>query len=100
MFRGSCCALKPKGKIFTCGLYTDNYKLTPTRKFVFDSNLNMHNAKWGLRDITHQLIPNAFMYGFTLTENVRTYPHETPSDNSFLVWSKTFSLLVNNNIPG
>lgn len=90
MFRGSCCALKPKGKIFTYGPYTDDYKLTPARKFDFDSNLKMRNAKWGLRDITHQLIPNAFMYGFTLTENVETYnPDETPSDNSFLVWSKT-----------
>lgn len=70
--------------------YTDNYKLSPMRKFEFDSNLKMCGVKWGLRDITHQLIPNAFMYGFTLTENVETYdPHETPSDNSFLVWSKT-----------
>jgi len=90
LFRGSCCALKPKGKIFTYGPYTDNYKLTPAKKFEFESNLKMCNEKWGLRDITNQLIPNAFMYGFTLTENVETYKSDkTPSNNSFLVWSKT-----------
>lgn len=54
------------------GPYTNNYKLSPMRKFEFDSNLEMYDVKWGLRDITHQLIPNAFMYGFTLTENVAT----------------------------
>lgn len=81
--------LKPKGKILTYGPHTDNYKLTPARKFDFDINLKMHYVKWGLRYITHQLIPNAFMYGFTLTDNLGTYKDETPSDNRFLVWSKT-----------
>jgi len=66
------------------GPYTDNYKLTPTRQFEFDSNMKVLNSKLGLIDITHQLNANAFMYGFTLTENVETYnPHETPSDTSF-----------------
>jgi len=45
LFRDSCCALKPKGKMFMYSPYTDNYKLTPTRNFDFDSNLKKLNAK-------------------------------------------------------
>jgi len=65
LFRGSCCALKPKSKLFTYGPFAGNYKDIPERKFEFDNNLKTYNVKWGLRDISEQIIPYTFMYGFT-----------------------------------
>lgn len=84
MFKGSCHALNPKGILFTYGAYEDNGVITPQSNIDFNHSIKLRNPAWGLRDITKQLIPIASKYGFTLTERV-----EMPSNNNFLVWSKS-----------
>lgn len=75
--------LKPNGKLFTYGPYGDNCVITPQSNIDFNHSLKLRNSAWGLRDVSKQLVPTAFKYGFTLTEKV-----EMPSNNLFLVWSK------------
>lgn len=84
LFKFSSYALKPNGKLFTYGPYGDNGVITPQSNIDFNRSLKTRNPAWGLRDITKQLIPIANKYGFTMIEKL-----EMPSNNHFLVWSKS-----------
>ncbi|XP_025418748.1 UPF0585 protein CG18661 [Sipha flava] len=84
LFKGSCYVLNSKGILFTYGAYADNGIITPQSNIDFNNSLKLRNPSWGLRDITKQLIPIASKYGFTLTKKV-----DMPSNNHFLVWSKS-----------
>lgn len=83
LFKGSCYALKPNGRLFTYGAYANNGVITPQSNIDFNSSIKARNPGWGLRDITDQLVPIASKYGFTLIDQIAM-----PSNNHFLVWSK------------
>lgn len=84
MFKGSYRALKSNGILFTYGPYADNGVITPQSNVDFNHSLKARNSSWGLRDITNQLVPIASNYGFILTDKL-----EMPSNNYFLVWTKS-----------
>ena len=83
LFAGAGRLLAPGGKLFLYGPFTREGAHTAPSNKAFDESLKRRDARWGVRDIEHDLAPLAQKNALRLDTVV-----EMPANNLSLVFSK------------
>lgn len=76
-------ALEPRGKLVLYGPFSRDGQHTSPSNAEFDKSLKARNPSWGLRDLDHELVPEATQSGFTLTQVL-----DMPANNNVVVFER------------
>jgi SAM-dependent methyltransferase len=84
LFSGARRLLKPSGKLFLYGPFARKGVHSAPSNAAFDESLKSRDARWGVRDLEHEITPLAQKNSLTLDAVV-----EMPANNLSVIFRKT-----------